>query len=265
MNRKQELWKSYSLISKLLKDELGRTSNIVGEYAEDLIKDYVGGELLPASSKSADIKSSQGKLYQVKSRVIKGKMTGTLGTIRSWDFDYLATIIFDEYGNVTYAGIISKNDAKEFSNYTEHQNGNVISLSQKFINDKRNINITNAIKKINLQEVDETNVEIKQEISKIPIGKYVRLKLNEIVKKGLINQDEIEKLQENTYSKTTFDIQYPFLKKVINTEKQRPERYWRDIFTINDQDFYICCEWYENKNNNDRPYFETWLNKFLNK
>lgn len=264
MNRKQELWKSYNLISKLLKDELGRTSNIVGEYAEDLIKDYVNGELLPPSKKSADVKSPDGKLYQVKSRVIKGKMTGTLGTIRSWDFDFLATIIFDEYGNITYAGITSKNAAKEFSNYTEHQNGNIISLSQKFINDKRNIDITNAIKKINLQEVDETNTEIKTEISKIPIGKYVRLKLNEIVKKGLINQNEVEKLQEDTYSKKTFDIQYPFLKKAINLEEQRPERYWKDIIKINDNNFYICCEWYENKINNDRPYFERWLNKIDN-
>ena len=264
MERLQELWKSYSLISKLLKDELGRTNNLVAEYAEHLIKDYTNGEILKASNKSSDVRSENGDLFQVKSRVIKGKITGSLGTIRSWDFDYLATVVFDEYGSVIYAGMIPEKAAKEYANYTEHQNGNVVSLSQKFMKDSRNINITNALKKINLEDINEEVFDVKEQVSKIPIGKYVRVKLKEVIDKGLIDKKELEKLQDSSYSKTTFDIQYPLLLKVEKEEGRRPGRYWKDLVTIGKDKFYVCSEWYERKDNNDRPYFEKWFKGLKN-
>ena len=102
MKKTQELWRSYNLISKLLKEELNRTANLVGEYAEYLIAEYTSGDLLEASSKSADVISNSKELYQVKSRKLSDKLTGALGIIRSWNFDYLAVVIFDNYGNINW-------------------------------------------------------------------------------------------------------------------------------------------------------------------
>ncbi|APG65128.1 hypothetical protein LPB136_07090 [Tenacibaculum todarodis] len=246
-----------------MKDELGRTSNIVGEYAEHLVKDYVGGELLPPSNKSADVKAKDGRLYQVKSRKVKGKLTGSLGIIRSWGFDYLTVILFDEYGGVLYAISSPKKVAKEYAKSNDLQNGDVISITQDFINDIRNINITNAIMKINLQEVDESVFEIKEEILKIPIGKYVRLKLNEVLGKELINEEELKKMQDLEYSKFTFGIQFPFFKSVKSIEEVKVSRYWKEPVTVLDEKYFVCSEWYEREGNNDRPYFEEWLSKIV--
>lgn len=44
------------LCGKLLHEAMGGASNIVGEFAEQLVADYYRGTQLTASSKSADIK-----------------------------------------------------------------------------------------------------------------------------------------------------------------------------------------------------------------
>jgi hypothetical protein len=67
----KELWNDYNIIANKLSQALGRTSNIVGEYAEYLTAQYYNGELLASSHKSADVEVLQdGKqiLYQVKAR-----------------------------------------------------------------------------------------------------------------------------------------------------------------------------------------------------
>ncbi len=63
-NDTNDLWKEYNQYSKKLVDRLGKTNNIVGEYAEHLAQKYTGGELLKSSNPSADIKAVDGKLYQ---------------------------------------------------------------------------------------------------------------------------------------------------------------------------------------------------------
>ncbi len=50
MNEVTFLWKKYNEYSQKLVDALGRTNNIVGEYAEYLAQKYTGGELLPFSN-----------------------------------------------------------------------------------------------------------------------------------------------------------------------------------------------------------------------
>ena len=35
--------------------------------------------------------------------------------------------------------------------------------------------------------------------------------------------------------------------------------YWKDIIYANNEQYYMCCEWFEKENNNDRAYFENWL------
>ncbi|RPG28568.1 MAG: DUF262 domain-containing protein [Muricauda sp. TMED12] len=98
-------------------------------------------------------------------------------------------------------------------------------------------------------------------LSKLPIGKYVRQRMEEVIDENLLNYKELEKLQTEYYSKVTLDLQLPFLKKVNSPNPAKVERYWKKPLLIKGEYFLMCSEWYEQPNNNDRPYFDRWLRK----
>ncbi len=137
MNELKDLWIKYNEYSNKLSEALGRTSNIVGEYAEHLALQYYGGELLPASEKSADLRGPKGKLYQIKARKLKTGTTSQLGIIRSWNFDYLVVYLFGYDGSVNYALEYPVDVAKEYAKQNDHQNGYVITTTKEFLEDPR--------------------------------------------------------------------------------------------------------------------------------
>jgi hypothetical protein len=143
-----ELWKKYNEYSERLSFALGRTGNIVGEYAEYLAQKYTGGSLLKASNASADIQAPDGTYYQVKSRKINGNLTTQLGVIRSWEFDSLFVILFDRDGKVLKSIISPVSIAKEYGKKNNHQNGWIITATQEFLYDSRSIDITEDVKKL---------------------------------------------------------------------------------------------------------------------
>lgn len=147
-----DLWKEYNVSADLLKQRLGRTSNLLGEYAEYLVNEHLNGELLTASNASADIKTLNGKLYQVKSRKTTITLTTQLSIIRSWNFDFLAVVLFDKKGSVKKGLICSKSVSEQYGVYNEHQNGWVISTTNSFLNDKNHIDITNELRELNNEE-----------------------------------------------------------------------------------------------------------------
>ena len=142
MEEVKDLWLKFNEYSNRMANALGRTGNIVGEYAEYLAHQFYGGRLLEISGSSADIESDNGTLYQVKSRKIKGTPTTQLNVIRSWDFDYLVVILFDANGGVKKALEVPVDIAKEYGVANSHQNGWVITTTQKFLNDSRSKDIT---------------------------------------------------------------------------------------------------------------------------
>lgn len=98
---------------------------------------------------------------------------------------------------------------------------------------------------------------------KLPIGKYVRKTFYELVKDNSIDRTEIERLQRSDYSKLTFDIQFPFMVKENSPNYERI-RYWKNPYQINGEIFFVCSQWFEVPQNNDRPYYEEWLQKMKN-
>ncbi len=144
-----KLWKNYNESSALLNQMLGRTNNIVAEYAEFISNEYLNGEILTASSASSDIIAPNGDLYQVKSRKIYKSMTTSLGIIRSWDFDYLFVILFDKNGLIIKGLICSKSISKKYAKYNSHENGWKINTTNDFLNDINHNDVTDELKKIN--------------------------------------------------------------------------------------------------------------------
>lgn len=141
-----DLWLRFNEYANKLADALGRTSNIVGEYAEYLAHRHYGGRLLPASNCSADIECDGGLLYQVKARKVKGVPTTQLSLIRSWDFDHLVVILFDADGTVSAALEVPVEVAREHAVANSHQNGWVITTNRRFLDDPRSVDITAALR-----------------------------------------------------------------------------------------------------------------------
>jgi len=284
MNDITDLWKQFNTSSTRLKEKLGRTSNLVGEYAEYLVKEYLNGELLTSSHASADIQAPTGDLYQVKSRKISNGQTTQLGIIRSWNFDFLSIILFDDNGSVIKGLIYPKSIAEKYAVKIEYQNGWVISTTNEFLNDENKLDITRDIRQLNNDSQASPTIETGRylnfrpdtfekanrntntsslEKSELKIGKYVQVTFNEIINK--IDRNELENLQKQDYSKRVFDLQFPFLKKMQRGDKGKPLRYWKKPVSIMGEMYFMCSEWYEKEPNNDRPLYEKWLNKMRKK
>uniref|UniRef100_UPI00404B8CE6 GmrSD restriction endonuclease domain-containing protein n=1 Tax=Gelidibacter sp. TaxID=2018083 RepID=UPI00404B8CE6 len=110
---------------------------------------------------------------------------------------------------------------------------------------------TNDIESVN--EESNNSINIKQ-----PIGTFVREKIQELISKNRLDESEVERLQSQSYSKLTFDVQYPILKMIDSSYNSKIERYWKTPIIIRGKRYVVCSEWYEQPNNNDRPYFLKW-------
>lgn len=99
------------------------------------------------------------------------------------------------------------------------------------------------------------------------IGRLVRENMRQISKLELLQNEDIDKLTDEGYSKEIFNLNYPFMKRINkarNLKEQRlvnnHSRYWSEVFNFYGKEYYICSEWYENSN---RRCFEKWLNEVL--
>lgn len=182
-----DLWKEYNISTELLKQKLGRTSNLLGEYAEYLVNEHLKGELLTASNASADIKTSNGEFYQVKSRKIINNLTTQLSIIRSWNFNYLAVVLFDKKGSVIKGLICLKSVSEQYGVYNEHQNGWVISTTNSFLQDENHIDITNQLRELN----NEKPIELEKSI---PISNLNRKHKKTDYSKSNQREQEIDKI-----------------------------------------------------------------------
>jgi len=98
----------------------------------------------------------------------------------------------------------------------------------------------------------------------VKIGLLVRTTIKQLAKENSIPHDEVEKLLNSEYSRNTFNLGYPFLKRItpdvdMQVQRQVNEyyRYWVDEITIFGNKYYVCKEWYEQNRNK----FVTWLEK----
>ena len=136
------LWKQFSTLQTQISKIIGRSSNILGEVSERIVATFHDGKLLAASSASADVILPDGKRIQVKSRTPRQTLTTSLGIVRSWDFDILAVLLFDEFGDIIFGGEIDVDSTRKHAVANRHQNGWVITTINNFLNDPRMKNLT---------------------------------------------------------------------------------------------------------------------------
>ena len=104
--------------------------------------------------------------------------------------------------------------------------------------------------------------ENKDTYSELKIGKLVQIVLKRILESGSVSQEEIANLQNPSYSKDVFGINYPLLvKHDIPFEKVR---YYKTPICINGVKYMLCSQWFEVPTNNDRPYLIKWISEHEN-
>jgi hypothetical protein len=91
---------SRSILAELRQRGVIRTGNApAGDYAELLVRVATGGELAPNSQKSWDVLTPAAERLQVKARVVTNPRTQgerQLSVFRSWDFDAVVIVLFDD-------------------------------------------------------------------------------------------------------------------------------------------------------------------------
>lgn len=136
------LWKQHCETREALTKALGRTSNVLGEIAERVVADYYGGKLLTASTASADVELDDGTLIQVKARIPRQGTTTSLSAIRSWKFDRLAVLLFNDNGSIHFAGEMDSDAVMEHATEVPHTNSWNVTTTDAFLNDSRMIDLT---------------------------------------------------------------------------------------------------------------------------
>lgn len=95
--------------------------------------------------------------------------------------------------------------------------------------------------------------------TKLAIGKFAQSKFRELLENNRISSEEINNLQDSGYSRKTFLVNYPILKKISNTNNINIDRQinGRDRYYSSPiKDYLLCNHWVEKS----RESLEKWLN-----
>lgn len=100
---------------------------------------------------------------------------------------------------------------------------------------------------------------------KIKVGKFVSQSLHELFLQKEIPNELLQMLQDADYSKEQIGSTYPLLIEIdedINSNViiSGSSRYWTSKpVKINNREFFICNDWYEGLNRNNRTEFVKWF------
>lgn len=133
-----------------------------------------------------------------------------------------------------------------------------IQLYNLFLNKQRTV-----IQTENFSAHSEKNARQTLSPGEPKIGAFVQTKLRELFENDEVTPEEVDLMQTAEYSREIFHIQFPLLIKASRVHDNNKLRYWSKPVTIFGEEYFICSQWYEKENNNDRPYFEKWLNMKL--
>ncbi len=125
------LLRTYSeLLDELLRRGVVRSRNApAGDLAETLVARAYDGVLAPRSEKSWDVRAADGRLLQVKCRLVDGdRRRGQYSVFRSWGFDACVFVLLDQRYEVVQAVEVPMAEARAIASDTQWVNGSRIRV-----------------------------------------------------------------------------------------------------------------------------------------
>ena len=146
-----ELLRLYKrILRELFERKVIRTANApAGDYAEHLVQRALGGTIAPNSEKSWDILTEAGRRVQVKCRVVDEPISRgqrQLSTIRSFDFDDLAVVLFGPDYSILTAVLVPSEVARTNSAYRAHVNGYTVFATHALLSHPEAGDITESLR-----------------------------------------------------------------------------------------------------------------------
>ncbi len=139
-----------NILAELRRREVLRTNNApTGDYAEYLVARAFDGELAPNSEKSWDVATSDGRRIQVKARISpvgSGAGTRQLSVIRTWGFDELAIILFDDDYGIHRGSLVPVALARDRARYVKHVNGYRVLANNALLDEESVTDITDLLR-----------------------------------------------------------------------------------------------------------------------
>lgn len=120
-----------AILSELAERGLTRTKNKpLGDIAEQIVFRARGGVLAPNSMRSHDILDSKGKKIQVKAMTAdRGRLAGSFGVFRSFDFDSAIFLVFSSGSyDLLLARETTPAEVRQVAAHRKHINGTMPSL-----------------------------------------------------------------------------------------------------------------------------------------
>jgi len=128
---------SRRILAELRRREVIRSGNApAGDYAELLVRVATGGKLATNSQKSWDICTPEHKRLQVKARVVTNPRSPgerQLSVFRSWDFDALVVVLFDDEFRVWRATRLPVETLREQARFVQHVSGHRIMARDELL------------------------------------------------------------------------------------------------------------------------------------
>lgn len=126
------------ILAELRRRDVVRSGNApAGDYAEWLVARVTGGELEPQSNRSWDVTAQCGDHLQVKARIVtnpKDKGQRQLSVFRSWQFDALVVVLFDDACRVWRGACFERRDMRKAKRYrSAHVNGDVLYATDEML------------------------------------------------------------------------------------------------------------------------------------
>jgi hypothetical protein len=124
-------------------------------------------------------------------------------------------------------------------------------------------NKASTVKKCQKLQTTTSN-QLGTTTSEIKIGALVRKEFEYLIRNNMLTTDLIQHLLDEKYSKETFDVNYPILRKINDDQSTFDQRmingysrYWSTIYQINGKRYYVCNDWYEKS----RTKFMNWIDR----
>ena len=117
-----------------LRDVVRSRNAPAGDVAEHLTRIVYGGELAPPSAKSWDVRAADGRLVQVKCRVIRPGQAGNYSFFRSYAFDVCVFIQLDSSSYAVASAVeVPVATVESRARASTHVNGSRLSLGGRLV------------------------------------------------------------------------------------------------------------------------------------